>query len=78
MLLASPVGRVGVSPRWGIPNTLTVNDLKLLQLSHQPALPGLKAGAAPVSTDMVPTSAAGSCPVTRKGTPGGSAARPAG
>lgn len=35
MLLASPVRRVGVNPRWGIPNTLTVNDLKLLQLSHQ-------------------------------------------
>lgn len=33
--LASPVRRVGVNPRWGIPNTLTVNDLKLLQLSHQ-------------------------------------------
>lgn len=35
VLLASPVRRVGVNPRWGIPNTLTVNDLKLLQLSHQ-------------------------------------------
>lgn len=32
-----------------------------------PALPGLKAGTAPVSTDTVPTFAAGSCPVTRQG-----------